>query len=138
MRTYHLFVIKKEYCDLYHDNSALLYKALSSLFKVKLNNFSFGLSIYNQLCEPINVDYLSDYLNYRLNIQKNKYKYLVFNKKRNEHSIIFVKPSHIAVYTTVNFPHVLNLFYLYQRRIFVIDIQNHDYFWLKEYKKYLF
>ncbi len=138
MRTYHLFVIRKEYYDLYNDNSALLYKALSSLFKVKLNNYSFGLSIYKQLCEPIEISYLSDYLNYRFRLKKNRHKYLVVNDARKETSLIFLKPSHITVYTNVNFPHVLNLFYLYQRRIFVVDIENQDYFWIKDYKKPMF
>lgn len=138
MRTYHLFIIRKEYYDLYNDNPALLFKALSSLFHVKLNNYSFGLSIYNQLCEPIEVDYLSDYLNYRFHIKNNKHKYLVVNDRLQELSFIFVKSSHITIITNVNFPHILKLFYLYQRRIFVVDIENKDYFWLKTYRKSLF
>lgn len=135
MRTYHLFTIRKEYYDLYNDNPDLLFKALSSLFKVKLNNYSFGLSIYKQLCEPIDINYLSNYLNYRFHIKKNKHKYFVVNNHRKENSILFIKPSHITITTNVNFPHVLFLFYLYQRRFFVIDIENKDYFWLKDYKR---
>ena len=137
MRNYYLFIIREEYYDLYHDNPHLLYKALSFLFRIRLNNFSFGLSIYDQLCEPIEVDYLSDYLNYHFHLSHNKYKYLVINQKHKENSIIFIRPSYIHIYTNVNIPHVMSLFYLYQRRIFVIDIDNQDYFWLKNYHQSL-
>lgn len=133
MRNYHLFIIRQEYYELYNDNTHLLYKALSSLFKVTLNNYSFGLSIFEQLCEPINVNYLSDYLNYRFRIAHNKRKYLVINPKLKENTLIFIRPSHIHLFSNVNIPHVMSLFYLYQRRIFVIDVDNHDYFWLKDY-----
>lgn len=133
MRTYHIFRIKKEYYSQYNDNPELLFKALSTLFNIKLNNFSFGLSIYEQLCKPINVNYLSDYLNDRFNIEHNKHKYLVSNDKKNELSLLFINPSHITVTTRVNCPHVLSLLYLYERRLFVIDLENKDYFWLKDY-----
>ena len=40
MRKYYLFIIKKEYYNLYRNNSESLYKTLENLFFMKNNNIS--------------------------------------------------------------------------------------------------
>ncbi len=138
MRKYYLFIINSKYYNVYNDNPDLLYKALNILVNTSVNTYSFGFSIHNQLCETIDVDLLSHYFNERFNIKNNKYTYLIENNTLNELSIVILKKSCIRVFTNSNLPSFFRVFKLYNKRIFVVDFENKDYFWLNQYyRKYL-
>lgn len=135
MRTYYLFCIKKKAYQKVKDKPKMLFILLKNMSKVRLNNYSYGLSLYQILCENIQVNYLANYLNYRFYITNNKRKYLFINKKLNEKSILIIRNSCIIIHTNVNLPNILNILNIYDRRFFVVDFENKDYFWLNSYHK---
>lgn len=135
MRTYYLFCIKKKAYQKFKKNPKMLFILLNNMKKVKLNNYSYGLSLYKILCNNIQVNYLANYLNYRFYITNNKRKYLFINKKLNEKTILIIRNSCIIIHTNVNLPNILNILNIYDRRFFVIDFESKDYFWLNSYHK---
>lgn len=135
MRTYYLFCIKKKAYQKTKDKPKMLFILLKNMSKVKLNNYSYGLSLYKILCNNIQVNYLANYLNYRFYITNNKRKYLFINKRLNEKTILIIRNSCIIIHTNVNFPNILNVLNIYDRRFFVVDFENKDYFWLNSYHK---
>ena len=136
MRTYYLFCIKKKAYQKFKKNPKMLFILLNNMKKVKLNNYSYGLSLYKILCNNIQVNYLANYLNYRFYITNNKRKYLFINKKLNEKTILIIRNSCIIIHTNVNLPNILNVLNIYDRRFFVVDFENKDYFWLNSYHKF--
>ncbi len=53
MRKYYLFNIRKEFYLVYKNNSYVLYKTLENLYKLKKENLSYGVSLFNQICDRI-------------------------------------------------------------------------------------
>ena len=127
MRTYYLFVINMQYYGLYHRNPNSLYEILRELYTIGTENYQYGLSIYKQICEPIQVSFLEHYL-------KSKYEDRAFFKKHTfllKNMRIRLRPSCIEISSKLNLPRILQLFYYYNPCIFVCDFKNEDYFWLE-------
>ena len=95
MRTYYLFIIKKDFWHSYYNNSDILYKTLENLFYMKHGNASYGLSIYHQICDTFNTDIVLNYFQTRKGfvVQKKGKKLLVDNYIDNEKYIIEVRNS---------------------------------------------
>lgn len=125
MRKYNLFVIKKEYYDLYKNKIELLFDILKGIRK--LNN-SYGIFLYEQICNIIDINLLNDYLNSKFNLNKKYYFFF-------DNIIINLKYSRIVVLTKYNFPKIIKFFNCYNRYIFVVDFENNDYFWLNDFTK---
>ena len=134
MRKYYLFIIKKEFANVYRNNADILYKTLENLYFIKRENFNYGVSLYAQLCQTFNVDILTNYFDHQPLLKQQNNKYLFRNK--NEVLIIKIRPSCCNVITNMNFPSIFKTFDYYCKEIFVCDFENKDYFWLsKQYNK---
>jgi len=125
MRVYNLFVIKDEYIDYYKSKPLELYNILYSLSNLKYN-FNYGISLYKQLCNKINIDTLKKYFNDRYNLDNERIFYI--NK-------IFVelKHSRVVIKSKYNYPRILKALNCYNRNIFICDFINKDYFWLSNF-----
>ena len=129
MTKYYLFIIKKRNLNIYKNKSYVLYKMLEKLYSLKAYDFSYGLNIYNELCDLINVKLLEDYISNHLEHEiKNK---LI---KINNNYVSLKKPC-IILYTNTKRNELFKLFNIYNPHIFVCNFKNHDYFWLNEYLK---
>ena len=102
MRKYYIFIIRKEFYKIYKNNSLVLYKTLENLYSLNLNNFGYGISIYNQLCLTFNTEVLNNYFLRKFN----NYKY---NKHfiSVENTIIEIHKSCVVVLTKYNMPKFL-------------------------------
>ncbi len=127
MREYNLFVIKDEYFNFYNNKPEYLYEILN-----KLNNFSsnmnYGITLYEQLCNKIDVEILKYYLNNKYGLSNNKVFYL-------DNVFIELKYSRIVVRSKYNYPRIMKSFNCYNRNIFVCDFKNNDYFFLNSFMR---
>lgn len=125
MREYNLFVIKDEYFNFYNNKPEYLYEILN-----KLNNFSsnmnYGITLYEQLCNKIDIEILKYYLNNKYGLSNNKVFYL-------DNVFIELKYSRIVVRSKYNYPRIMKSFNCYNRNIFVCDFKNNDYFFLNSF-----
>lgn len=127
MRKYFLFSIRKEYYDIYYKNPLVLYKTLENLYYLKKENINFGLSLYKQICNIIDVDRLNSYFEQVCLEKKNNKYLLVYNQEK----IIFgVYYPCIVCKTSKNYPFGLKIISYYDRNLFVCDFENKDYFFL--------
>lgn len=131
MNNYHIFAIKKEVYTTYKNNEYSLYKLLYNLYKLNKSDLNYGVTLYNQLCYPINKNKLEEYLELIGNIRKGKNRYMI--KENNEISLITIKPSNI-IYKTQNLNqniiYILNNYYKY---LFICEFNKKDYYWLNLY-----
>lgn len=127
MRKYYLFAIKSEYSELYSKNPYILYKTIENLYKLKKEDLVFGMSLYNQICNIIEVDRLRSYFDSICKIKKNN-KYLI--RVRDDVALFNIHYSCIICKCNKNFPNVFNVMNYYNKYLFVCDFENKDYFFL--------
>lgn len=129
MKKYYLFVIKNEYYKIYKKTPSVLYNTLENLYLLERYDFSYGISLYNQLCQPFGVKLLNNYI-------RNKYKCYSANSKvlqiksLIEKTFIQIGYSTTVVFTDKELPEIFKIFNIYNRKIFVCEFEQHKYFWL--------
>lgn len=130
MQTYHLFVIKKEFYKIYKNNSYSLYKVLYNLYNLNKSDLNYGITLYNQLCYPVNIKKLKQYFELLDNTRKGNNKYLITYK--NNKSLIILRPSRI-IYKTTNIDefsaYILDNYYKY---LFACNFKRKDFYWINE------
>lgn len=131
MRKYYLFIIKDEYYNKYRYSPYLLYKALYYLYKMNSYDLENGIYLYNKFCSIISKNVIINYI-------KNKYEYTNYSKKIIKLSSILEKTyiqvnySCIIILTNVNNPYIFKILNIYNKKLFVCDFFNKDYFFLKD------
>ena len=131
MRKYYLFIIKNDYYRIYRKNPYILYKILERLYMLEKYDFSYGISLYKQLCQPFSVKLLKNYI-------MNKYKYNMLNKKiikiksLIEHTFLQIGYATTIVFTSIDYPEILKIFNIYNRKIFICEFDTNKYFWLNQ------
>lgn len=128
MRKYYLFIINKEYKDIYLKNTEVLYQTLYNLYRLSKEDLRIGISIYQQICSTFNKKILIKYMREKYNLKEGKDKYHLVNLK--EEILIKINYSCVIIYTNTNLPAIFKVMYLYSKNIFITDFQNEDYFWL--------
>ena len=128
MKIYHIFAIKKEVYNIYKNNEYSLYKLLYNLYNLNKNDLNYGLTLYNQICFPINKKLLDEYfeLIHKKRIGKNKY---MISEKENI-SLLIIKPSNIIYKTEIiskDITYILNNYYKY---LFICNFNEKDYKWI--------
>lgn len=122
-------MIKSEYYKLYKNKSTTLYEILNNLYQLKEPNFSYGISLFDSICQPFSVKLLRNYI-------QNKYTCTLENKKIikvhsiKERTYLQIAYATCVIKTNVNFPEILKVFQIYNKKIFICDFKNEDYFWL--------
>lgn len=126
MITYNIFSIKKEIYIIYKNNPKSLYKTLYNLNNLNKSDLNLGLSIYNEICNIINKQKITKYINL-LPITRNvKNKYLI-NK-----NVIIINPSKITLkYKEIN-EDIIYTLNNYNKYLFACDFKNNKYYWLNE------
>ncbi|MCM1371257.1 MAG: hypothetical protein NC181_05165 [Clostridium sp.] len=129
MKKYYLFEIRHEFYKVYKKNSYALFKTLENLHKLKKEDLSYGISIFNQICLRVNKkDICSGFNEY---IRINNDKFLI--NEHQEESVVTVKNSCILYTTNVTLPPSMAIIYPKYKYIFVVDFKNKEYFWLEEH-----
>lgn len=129
MKKYYLFVIKNEYYKIYKKTPSVLYNTLENLYLLERYDFSYGISLYNQLCQPFSVKLLNNYI-------RNKYKCYSANSKvlqiksLIEKTFIQIGYGTTVIFTDKELPEIFKIFNIYNRKIFVCEFEQHKYFWL--------
>ena len=130
MRKYFLFDINDRYYNLYLHKERLLFRTLEGLYNNESHQKANNISLFNQICIPINLSYLNTYFNNKVFIKNNNNKHLYISMKSNEKTLIELNYSCIIMLTNKNFSRLFKVFNYYSKRIFVCDFENQDYFWL--------
>ncbi len=128
MRKYYLFIIKTEYYKLYKKDPHILYQTLYQLYCLKEPNFAYGISIFDSICQPFSVKLLRNYIQNKYTCSMKSQK--VMHLHSPEDTLLQINYACIIVKSNFNFPDVLRVFHIYNKKILVCDFENEDYFWL--------
>ncbi len=127
MKTYHIFAIKKNIYNTYKNKEYSLYKILFNLYNLNKEDINYGLTLYNQICYPINKKIVEEYLEFT-NYRKGKNKYMISDTKNI--AVLIIKPSNIIYKSNIinkDITYILNNYYKY---LFICNFKEKDYKWL--------
>lgn len=133
MRKYYIFMIKREYYDIYMKNSHILYQTLRTLSNISADNSSYGLELYNQICDLFDTKRIGQYFE-NINSKKTKNKYIV--DFCNQITTFYVRSSCLMCITDDNIPSILRVLTYYYPYLFACDFENEDYFFLNKRSLY--
>lgn len=127
---YYLFIIKKEIYEIYKNKEFSLYKLLFNLYNLNKEDYTYGITLYNQLCDTVNIKKIKQYFELlnKVRIGKNKY-YLTENKIAH---LIIINPSHITYKTEKISLNILYILNNYSKYIFICNFKENEFFFLKE------
>lgn len=129
MRKYYLFIIKPEYHKSFQSKPKVLFETLYNLYQLKDPNFTYGISLFDSICQPFSVKLLNNYIQNRYTCTLKSDKVIQVHSVK-ERTFLQINHACIIVKSNVNFPEVMKIFQIYNKNIFVCDFQNNDYFWL--------
>ena len=128
--TYHLFIIKKEIYEIYKNKTYALYKLLYNLYNLNQSDFNYGITLYNQLCNKVNIKKIKKYFTLldKIKLEKNNC-YLIENNIK--HTII-IKPSHIIYKTNEPNENIMYILDNYSKYIFMCNFNQNEFYWINE------
>ena len=127
MLEYNLIDNKKNYFEEYKNKPLFLFNILKKIYTLN-DNFNYGVTLYEQICNKVSVDTLKYYLNSRYNLNNNNYFYI-------DSVLIELKYSRIVIKSKNINPKIMEVFNCYNKNIFVCDFINNNYFWLDKFSK---
>lgn len=138
MRTYFVFRVKKEFIQLYRENSGSLFEILKHLYYMRKHEMNYGFNLFSQLTEKINKAELNKAIFVRyhndLVYTKNGNEHVINNLYRDEISVLTIKTSYILITANHNYSSFFNIISDFGDDYFVCDFTYQDYFWINEVK----
>ncbi|MDD3392971.1 MAG: sporulation inhibitor of replication protein SirA [Bacilli bacterium] len=128
MKTYYIFLIKKDITRVYENNEKQLFKILDNLYHFRKTNLRYGITLYKQLCQIIDDKNIDNFLNNKATLTKNSNYYF---KEQNEVSMVMLKTSCVIIKTNSEFPQLFKWLLFYNKNFFICDFENKQYYWLK-------
>lgn len=138
MRTYFVFKIRKEFSQLYEENSRSLYEVLRHLYYMKKHEMNYGFNLFSQLIEKIDKYELNKaiYVRYHNNMvySKSGNEHIINNLYKDEISVLTIKNSYILITANHNYSSFFNIINEFDDRYFICDFTYQDYFWINDMK----
>lgn len=135
MRTFYIFKINTEFKNLTRNKSYNLYKTIENIYNLKKEDFSIGITMFEQLAESID-NQKANKMIFEFN-QNNDYytKYsnihTINNYYNDEQSKLIINKSHLILRSTKQIPTFLKELN-FDKNLFACDFENRDYFWIEE------
>ena len=140
MRTFYVFKIKNEYATLTKSNPYYLFKMLSYIYYMDVEEINKGVKLFNNMTDTFNTKKLDIELfkNYRNNYFYIKYKnvHQLNNLFKKEETKLTIRKKFLLLQSTVIRPSFLNDLARYPN-LFLCDFVNKDYFWIENLYNYL-
>ena len=121
---YYLFIIKDNY---FRNNKEYLYDTLYKLKTMHKENYSYGISLYYNICNLFDVKSLKYYIKSKTNLNfKNNKFYL------DKYNYFEIRKSCCIINNDKYLREILCIFYIYNKNIFICNFDTNEYFWLKD------
>lgn len=134
MKVYFIFDIKKEFVNLYLDNSTILFNILRNIYFLEREEAEFGYSLFRQIINPIDKAIIDRkiFLKCHQDIPYSKRSniHYINNLYKDEISRLIVKKSYIRLEMEHNKSSFFDILREFSDNYFVCDFKNFDYFFL--------
>lgn len=134
MKVYFIFDIKKEFVNLYLDNSRILFNILRNIYFLEREEVEFGYSLFRQITNPIDKSFIDRGIFLRCHqdipYSKRSNIHYINNLYRDEVSRLIVKNSYIKLEIEQVKSSFFDILRDYSDNYFVCDFKNYDFFFL--------
>ena len=138
MRIFYAFKIKKEFMCLYKETPSILYNILSQLYYMRKNNLNYGYTLFSQIVDFLDKDYIDKTIYIKLHTlmrySKRKDEHIINNLYKDEVSIMKVRRTYILVNSNKNCTEFFDIISELNKELFICDFTNHDYFFVSSLK----
>lgn len=138
MRTFYVFLMKKEFRVLYQGRESALYEILKRLYYLDKDEVNYGFHLFCQLTEKIEKEKLDNYLFIKMHqdipYSKRGNKHRINNLYKDEISILEVKHSYIKITAEQEGSSFFEVLSSVDSDFFVCDFDAQDYFFVDHFK----
>ena len=135
MRKYYLFKINNIFYNLTKNNLYNLYKAIETIYPIKEQDLPYFYNYFNVIRDTFNKEYLNnniyEYYKNRHSYTKVNNTHMIYDYYTKEESKLIINTNYLLIKSTKQIPTFLKAI-TRKEKIFVIDFDNIDYFWLEE------
>ena len=135
MRKYYLFKINNIFYNLTNNNPYNLYKAIETIYHIKEQDLPYFYNYFNVIRDTFNKEYLNnniyEYYKNRHSYTKVNNIHMIYDYYTKEESKLIINTNYLLIKSTKQIPTFLKAI-TRKEKIFVIDFDNIDYFWLEE------
>ena len=135
MRKYYLFKINNIFYNLTKNNPYNLYKAIETIYHIKEHDLPYFYNYFNVIRDTFNKEYLNnniyEYYKNRHSYTKVNNTHMIYDYYTKEESKLIINTNYLLIKSTKQIPTFLKAI-TRKEKIFVIDFDNIDYFWLEE------
>lgn len=121
---YYLFIIKDNF---FRNHDEYLYEILYKLKTMHKENYSYGISLYYNICNLFDTNSLKHYVKSKTNLKFYNNKFYL-----DKYNYFEIRKSCCVINNNKYLREILCIFYIYNKNIFVCNFDNHEYFWLKD------
>ena len=121
---YYLFIIKDNY---FKNDKGYLFDILYKLKTMHKENYSYGISLYYNICNLFDVKTLKYYIKSKTNLKYNNNKFYL-----DKYNYFEVRKSCCVINNDKYLKEILCIFYIYNKNIFICNFDTNEYFWLRD------
>ena len=121
---YYLFIIKDNY---FKNNKEYLYDILYRLKTMHKENYSYGISLYYNICNLFDVKSLNYYIKTKTSLKYKNNKFYL-----DKYNFFEIRKSCCIINNDKYLKEILCIFYIYNKNIFVCNFDTNEYFWLRD------
>ncbi len=122
---YYLFIIKNDFLKNYDEE--YLYNILKKLKMLNKKNYSYGISLFYNICNLFNTKVIKHYIKSKTNLEYKNNKFYL-----NKLEYFEIRKSCVIINSERYLRQILCIFYIYNKNIFVCSFDKNKHFWLKE------
>jgi hypothetical protein len=135
MRTFYIFKINNGLNTLYNRKTNNIYKILSRINDLNINESKKAINVYRKIIRPINKDRINNYITKR---HMDDFYYKINNcchelKTDKEKSIMFVNKTYIKIVCSNNISPFFKDIRDIDNKLFVVDFNYKDYFYIGDF-----
>lgn len=121
---YYLFIIKDNF---FKNHDEYLYEILYKLKTMHKENYSYGISLYYNICNLFDTNSLKHYVKSKTNLKFSNNKFYL-----DKYNYFEIRKSCCVINNNKYLREILCIFYIYNKNIFVCNFDSQEYFWLKD------
>jgi len=121
---YYLFIIKDNF---FKNKKEYLFDILYRLKTMHKENYSYGISLYYNICNLFDVKSLKHYIKTKTNLKYKNNKFYL-----DKYNYFEVRKSCCIINNDKYLKEILCIFYIYNKNIFICNFDTNEYFWLRD------
>lgn len=121
---YYLFIIKDNFLK---NSDSFIYDILYKLKNMSKENYSYGISLYYNICRLFDTNSLKHYVKSKYSLKNNNNKFYL-----DKYNYFEIRKSCCVINNNKYLREILCIFYIYNKNIFICNFDTNEYFRIRD------